>query len=33
MTFQGGSDVGSLTSSEKPLRWFFSLTGGLSFKF
>ncbi len=31
--FENGSDEGITTSSEQPLRWFFSLTGGLSFKF
>ena len=31
--FENGSDVGVLTSTEQPLRWFFSFTGGLSFKF
>ena len=33
ITFENGSDVGRWNPSEKPLRWFFSLTGGLSFKF
>ena len=33
VTFENGHDVGSEKSSEKPLRWFFTLTGGLSFKF
>ena len=31
--FENGSDVGVITSSVQPLRWFFSLTGGLSYKF
>ena len=33
VTFKDGFDVGLWVPSEKPLRWFFSLTGGLSFKF
>ena len=31
--FDNGSDVGNITSSEQPLRWFFTFTGGISFKF
>ena len=31
--FENGSDEEITTSSAQPLRWFFSLTGGLSFKF
>ena len=33
VTFPAGSDVGVVSSSEKAVRWYFSLTGGLSFKF
>ncbi|MBR5174981.1 MAG: hypothetical protein IKW89_03495 [Bacteroidales bacterium] len=31
--FENGSDIGTKTSLKQPLRWFFSFTGGLSFKF
>ena len=33
VTFPAGSDASVVSSSEEALRWFFSLTGGLSFKF
>ena len=31
--FNDGSDIASVSSSEQAFRWFFTLTGGLSFKF
>ena len=31
--FNDGSDIGAITSSEQAFRWFFTFTGGLSFKF
>ena len=33
ITFENGSDVGFMEPSEKALRWFFSMTAGLSFRF
>ena len=33
VTFPAGSEVGVASSSEQALRWFFSFTAGLSFKF